>query len=436
MGRLRRGWRTLTESDRRRERLALAFGILTGLVGIAISLSEFASPAELDFQAYYFAGQAVLDGEPFVGPAIKEGSFLTDKEYVYAPITVFVFLPFGALPSWEVGYLLNVGLLTAVFYLIGRLNLQYLDSRGVALERIDRWLVLGFCLFSGHAILGIYRGNIDPIVLLVIAGGFLAIERDEQLRGGALWGLAALFKLFPAFLGIWLLYRRAYRAIAAAITVGLGGLAASVLAFGVDAHVRFFEFILGERSRAPAFEGGLDPTYKWFTVRRPLSQIAALPGNTLFVLSAILLAPVVYLCYREADSETDRLVAFFATMAALLISVVPSTLNYVTYLFFPLVALLYLLEDRRARQLLVAGLILVSVPVYPQHVELLVTTAPVPAAIADAIVGVARGVMTYVSVPLIGFLCFLAASLQHLRSTPTTASDQGETDSGRIVRGD
>ena len=431
MGRLRRGWRTLTDSDRRRERLALAFGILTGLFGIAISANEFASSPELDFQAYYFAGQAVLDGEAFVGPAIKEGSFLTDKEYVYAPITVFVFVPFGALPSWQIGYLLNVGLLTAVFYLIGRLNLEYLEGRGVALERVDRWLVLGFCLFSGHAILGVYRGNVDPIMLLLIAGGFLAVERGDQLRGGALWAVAALFKLFPAFLGIWLLYRRAYRAIAAAIVVGLGGLAAGVLVFGIDAHVRFFEFILEERSRAPAFEGGLDPTYKWFTVRRPLSQIAAVPGNLLFVLSAAVVAPVVYVLYRDADSETDRLVAFFATMAALLISVVPSTLNYVTYLFFPLVALLYLLEDRRARRLLVTGLILVSVPVYPQEIALLVDIAPVPPAIGDPIVAGSREILTYASVPLVGFLCFLAAAVRQVRTVPPARDG---TD--RPVRGD
>lgn len=431
MDRLRGLWRRVYASDRRRERLALAFGILTGFWGVGIGATQLASGAELDFQAYYFAGQAVLDGESFVGPAIKQGTFLTDKEYVYTPITAPVFAPFGALPGWRVGYVLNGALLAGVFYLIGRLNVRYLDAREAAIEPIDRWLIVGFSLVSGHAVFALYRGNVDPIMLLLIAVGFLAVERGDQLRGGALWGVAALFKLFPAFLGVWLLYRRAYRAIAAAVAVGVGGLVAGTLAFGVDAHVRFFEFILEERSRAPAFEGGLDPTYQWFTIRRALSQIAAVPGNALFALSAALVAPVVYVLYREADSETDRLVAFFATVAALLISVVPSTLNYVIYLYFPLGALLYLLEDRRARRLLVAGLVLVSVPVYPQHVELLVEAAPLPAPVADAVTTGAYELLRYVSVPLVGFLCFLAAAVRQVRTVPPARDG---TD--RPVRGD
>lgn len=423
MDRLRRTRAALTEADRRLERLALLFGILTGVVVLLLSTNESLTPAEIDFQAYYFAGQAIINGDPFVGEAIHQGTILTDKEYVYTPVTGPVFVPFGALPSWQVGYAINIGLLSVVLYAVGRLNLRYLDQHGVALERIDRWLVLGFCLVSGHAVLAIYRGNIDPIVLLAIALGFLAVERGDQLRGGVLFGGVALFKLFPAFFGVWLLYRRAYRAIVAAVAVGLGGLALGVLAFGVDAHVAFFEFILNERSRAPAFEGGLEPTKKWFTVRRPLSQVAALPGNLLFVLAAVVIAPVVGLLYRNADSETDRLVAFFATMAALLITVVPATLNYVVYLFFPLGALLYLLEDRLARRLLVAGLVLVSVPVYPQEIELLVETVPLPSGVGDAIETGARTLLTYASVPLVGVLLFLAAAVRQVRTPPGPPRD-------------
>ncbi len=410
-------------ASRRPERLALVVGLLTGVLGVALAANELLGDPQLDYHAYYFTGRKVLQGEPFVGTAIHDGTFLTVKEYVYTPVTAPVFAPYGLLPSWEIGYVVNVAVLAATFYAVGHITIRYIERHGGDLERVDRWLILGFSLFSGHTVLGLFRGNVDPVMLLLVALGFLAVERGQETRGGALWAVAALFKLFPAFLGVWLLYRRAYRAIAAAVVTGVGGLLLGVVAFGVDAHVDFVEFILNERSRQGAFEGGLDPEVTWITLRRPLSQVVALPGNQLFVLSAALMAPFVALAYHEAETPLDRTVAFFVTMLVLLITVVPSTLNYVVYLYFPLVALLYLVEERRTKSLLVAGLILVSLPLYPQHVELLVTATPLPPGVVDAIMRVVRGVLSYASVPLFGFGLLLAGCLRYLRR-PTTETDR------------
>jgi len=402
-------------SDRRPERLALLFGLFTGALGVAIAANEFAKSPELDYQAYYFAGRAVLEGEPFVGWAITDGSFLAGKAYVYTPVTAPIFVPYGLLPEWQMGYVVNIALLFVVFYLIGRLSVGYIERHGVALERVDRLLIIGFCLASGHSILGMYRGNVDPIILLGLSAGLLAIERGDEARGGALWATAAHFKLFPAFLGVWLLYRRAYRAIAAAVVTGLGLVLLGVVLFGVDAHIEFVDFIVNERSREGAFLGGLDPELQWITLRRPLSQVLPLSGNQLFLLSTAIMTPFVYLVYRDADSELDRLVAYFATMVVMLITLVPSTLNYVVYLYFPLLSLLYLTEDPRTKSLFLAGLVLVNVPLYPQHVELIVDALPLSAGVGDAIAGGARAVLTYVSIPLIGFLVILAGCLRFVR---------------------
>jgi len=401
--------------DRSLERAVLAFGLVTGLLGVVLAVNDFRSAPELDFHAYYFTGRALLEGEPFVGWAITDISFLTGKAYVYTPVTAPVFVPFALFPGWRVPYVLNMLLLFGVFFGIGRLCLQFLDDQGVTLERVDRLLIMAFCLFSGHTVLGVYRGNVDPIILLVLAVGLLAIERGEELRGGALWAGAALFKLFPAFLGVYLLYRRAYRAIAAAVAVGVGFTLLGVAIFGIDAHVEFVEFILHERSREGAFRGGLDPTLQWITLRRPFSQFLPLSGNQLFVLTTALIAPFVYLVYREADSELDRVVAFFATMVAMLITIIPSTLNYVVYLYFPLLPLLYLAEDRRTKWLFVAGMVLVNVPLYPHHFALIFDALPLSPGIADALTGAVRGVLRWASIPLYGFLLILAGCIRYVR---------------------
>lgn len=412
-------------SLRRPERLALLFGLFTGVLGVVLAINEFREGHEIDYQAYYFAGRAVLRGEPFVGWAIAEGSFLTDKAYVYTPITAPVFSFYGLFPDWRIGYVVNVALLFVVFYLLSQIILQFVEHHGGTLDRVDRLLVVGFCLFSGHSVLGMYRGNVDPIVLLALAVGLLAIERGEEYRGGALWAATAHFKLFPAFLGVWLIYRRAYRAIAAAIVTGLGLIALGVVVFGVDAHLEFVDFIVNERSREGYFVGGLDPELQWITLRRPLSQFVSLTGNQLFVVSTALVAPFVYLVYRDADSELERAVAFFATMAAMLITIVPSTLNYVVYLYFPLLGLLYLTDDPATKHLFVAGLVLVNLPLYPQHVELIVEALPL-AGLGDVIVAGARAVLTYTSIPLLGFLCILAGCIRFVRVPESRPSVSGE----------
>jgi hypothetical protein len=408
-------------TDRSLERAVLAFGLVTGVLAVVLAVNDFTSAPELDFHAYYFTGEAILEGEPFVGWAITDISFLTEKAYVYTPVTAPLFVPFALFPEWQIPYVLNMLLLCGVFFAIGRLCLQLLDDYGVTLDRIDRVLIMAFCLFSGHTVLGVYRGNVDPAILLVLAVGLLAIERGRAARGGALWAGAALFKLFPAFLGVYLLYRRAYRAIAAAVVVGVGFTLLGVAIFGIDAHVDFVEFILHERSREGAFQGGLDPTLQWITLRRPFSQVLALSGNQLFVLTTALVAPVVYLVYREADSELDRIVAFFATMVAMLITIIPSTLNYVVYLYFPLVPLLYLVEDRRTKLLFVAGMVLVNVPLYPHHVATILEALPLSPGIADALADAVRAVLRWASIPLYGFLLILAGCVSYAR-TPTPAA--------------
>jgi hypothetical protein len=406
-------------AERVLERSVLVFGILTGLLGLALAVVQFQESPQLDYQAYYFTGRAVLDGEPFVGTAIHEGnlagSFLTDKEYVYTPVTAPVFAVYGLFPEWQYGYVINVAVLAATFYAIGRISIRYIERQGRRLERVDRWLILGFTLLSGHTILALYRGNVDPIMLLLITLGFLAVERGEEAKGGALWAGAALFKLFPAFLGIWLLYRRATRAVVAAIATGVGGILLGLLLFGIEPHREFVDFVLNERSRQAAFEGGLDPEFLTITLRRPLSQVLPLPGNQLLLLSAALVAPVLAYIYYEAESELDRTAAFFATILALLVTVVPVTLNYVLYLFFPVLALLYLVDDPRVKQLFVVGLVLVNLPIFPQHVELIVDALPLAAGIGDAVVGGARAVMTYGSVPLWGFAALFVGCLRQVR---------------------
>lgn len=388
----------------RAERLVLLFGIVTGIVLAVFAVSEFRSESELDFHAYYFAGQAIAQGDPFIGWAITDGTFLVDKAYVYTPVTGPLFVPYGLLPEWQMAYTLNAAVLFATLAAISYLCIRYIESQGRTLARVDRALIVGFCLVSTPAVLALYRGNIDPVILLLFVGGFFAIEQGREAEGGALWAVAALFKLFPAILGVWLLYRRAYRAIAAALIVGVGATLVGVAMFGIEVHLEFIEFILTERSRAGAFEGGLDPTSRWITLRRPLSQVLSLSGTALMFVGLGILLPFLYPMYRRADSSIDQLGVLTATLIALLVTVVPSTAGYVVYLLFSLVVLSYLVESYPAKGLLLAGLALIMVPLYPQYIKDGLELLPLSTAAVELGNDIALGVLTYTSVALVGFL--------------------------------
>jgi hypothetical protein len=306
---------------------------------------------------------------------------------------------------------IHAGVLVASLLLLARLSIQYVESHGRSLDRIDQWLIRGFFVLSLPAVLGIYRGNVDPIILAMLVGGFFAVERSLEAVGGSLWAVASLYKLFPAMLGIWLLYRRKFVATAAAIAVGLGSLALSVLAFGVDANVEFVEFILEERSRKGAYEGGLDVEFMYLSLKRPLSYLVPVAGHALTALAFLIVAPFLALLYHRASSERDQLIVLFGTIAVLLVTVVPSTAGYVVYLLFPLVPLIYLTENRRARLSFLAGLALINVPVFPRHIQQLSENTSLSAGIGDPILTVVQTVLTFGSVALWGVCLIFAGCL-------------------------
>ena len=58
---------------------------------------------------------------------------------------------------------------------------------------------------------------------------------------------------------------------------------------------------------------------------------------------------------------------------------------------------------------------LVNVPLYPQHFEMIFDALPLAPGVADALAGAVRGVLRYASIPLYGFLLILAGCIRFVR---------------------
>ncbi|NHN49757.1 DUF2029 domain-containing protein [Halostella sp. JP-L12] len=306
----------------------------------------------MNFKVYYHAAEAAMAGGDFYAATPPDWPAY---RYLYPPVSILAFYPFALPETWVPGYAVHTLLAAAAAVAGGVLLCRYVERAGRSLSRVDYALVAGFLLLSIHSAPTLFYGNVNVHLAALTVLGFVALDRDREALAGAAIALVAFFKVFPALFGVWFLRRRAWRAVGSALATGGGLLALGVPLYGVETTRTYVTEALLPRNRADQFAGGLDPNSAYLTLRRPLSVLFPEMDPTLLVaLPFVLLAPVVAYLYTGVEDRTDRLVAVHGTVTATLL-VLPSYFIYYVYLFFPLVALLYLMDASRARTLFVAG---------------------------------------------------------------------------------
>ena len=397
-------------------RAVLATGVLLGVAVLVHLATNRPEMLGVNFRVYHAAAQAALAGGDLY-TTTPPG--LPAYRYLYPPVTVLAFVPYAPL-GWQAGFAVHTLVTVGIGIATALLLVRMVESRGIELARLDRALVVGWVVVGIHAVASVFFGQVNHHLLALLVVGFAALERDERRGGewrggetlsGVAFALAALVKLFPALAGVWLLRRRAWRAAGAAVATGLSGLLVGVLAFGVDAHRAYVVEALVPRQKHAAFAGGLDPGATYVTLRRPISHLLPNVDPALYgPLAVALLAPVVGYLYLDVDGPVDRLVAFFATVAAMVL-VVPSLLLYVLYLTVALVPLLYLLEGRRARQLFVAGALVACVPFAGPRVVEPLASAPLP----EGVLAGLSVLLTFGTPPLWGIGLMLAGCVAYRR---------------------
>ncbi|WP_207586773.1 glycosyltransferase 87 family protein [Halomontanus rarus] len=395
-------------SVRRSTRAVLAIGILVGLtlaVETALSTPEQVGLAST---VYYYAGEAILTGENVytVTPPDYDG-----YNYLYPPIVVLAFLPHALLGSETAAFalqtILNVAAGTGIAIVVWR----GLARRGVSLERVDYALVLGFTLLSSHAITQVIQGQVTLWLAFLLAAGFDALEREREREreavAGAAFALAALVKLFPAVIGLWLVRRRAWRGVAAAVATGCGGLLAGLVLFGPDLTIQYVTEVLTGRFQESTFDGVPDPDRSLVTVRRLFAALGV--GPTLLTpLALATLAPFVAALYRRVDTDERRLAALLGTLVATLLFM-PLQPLYFSLLAFPLLVLLYRLPAGRSRRLFVAGVYCTYAMFSLEMVVVAVGVVPLPAGLEAAVLSVAETVFTAILPPTVGMWLLLFA---------------------------
>ncbi|MCU4926413.1 DUF2029 domain-containing protein [Halobacteria archaeon AArc-dxtr1] len=385
-------------------RAVLVFGILAGLAYAVETV--LTNPAQLGVASdvYVHAAQGLLDGENIyeVTPPDRP-----DYHYIYPPIVIGLFVPYAVLGGETVALagqtLLNV---TAGIGL-GILVLRAVERRDVALTAIDRWLLVGFAVGSVYATTQIVQGQVTLWLAFALALGFTALETGRERAAGVAFAAAALIKVFPAAIGLWLLRLRSWGGVAAAIGTGLAGLALGAVVLGPELTVQYFSEVLLGRAEGATFEGTPDPERTLVTARRQVSALGA-PSSLVTVLTLTILAPLVAVLYRRIDTDRRRLAAILGTLLVLLLAM-PLQALYFSLLLYPLLVLLYVLPAGWVRRLLLAGMLLLYIRPGPDSVAVVV--APLPAGIESAAMGAAEAAFAFVQLPTLGMWLLVVACL-------------------------
>jgi hypothetical protein len=217
-------------------------GSAVALAALMLAIAEPLRGVFQDFvDAYYSGGAHLLSGAWNVGDMFRNDV----HGFVNVPIVAVLFVPFAVVPS-RVAALIFFGLGVAAVVATWRLL--------VRIGRLDGYLatvVALLMLCNGPLMNSLKEGNTSHFALFAMAWALLALRENKQYAAGLLIGFATIFKLPLVVYGAWSLVRGRFRAVLGGATVIAATAGASLLLFGIDAHVTWYERFVVSSSRAP-----------------------------------------------------------------------------------------------------------------------------------------------------------------------------------------
>lgn len=319
--------------------LLVAAGYATGMAGI-IAGTDYGR----DFHAIYGGVADFLRGAaPLYDLEVIAANPLTDR-YKYPPQFALLFAPLSMLsfgPAFAAWRLASVALLLLGAWALLRAYRLPLRS----------WPVAGLllALLTLRPIADTLRyGQVDLLLLAIIALGLLALRRDRPWATGAWIGVAATLKLYPAYLLGLALARRAWRPVAGAALSGLALTLASLLVLGWDVHWIFLSRVLGATGVGTTWVE--NQTFGGLVSRALSPELVALQPDTSWPVrlasygwAAALTALSLWLT-RPAGLRADLGYGLWVT--AMLLALPAAWMHYQVVVIVPLLQAFVLAEER------------------------------------------------------------------------------------------
>lgn len=243
------------------------------------------------------------------------GVAIAPHQWSYPPHSLLFFAPFG-----QMGYLAAL----FVWSLLGLGLYLWVASRGLVLP-MRGWALAALAL-APASLVNLINGQNGFFTAALFLGACLFLPARPVL-GGALLGLLTCKPQLGLLWPFWLLWKRAWGAIAVAAGVMLLLIALSAAVYGVAVWEGFFAFTqrLGFSFALQAFDG---LPYQHMMLSLPLSLRMAGVGETAALLAQALLSIVVLIAVLRAARRPlpGATLALLLTSGALLVT--PYAFNY------------------------------------------------------------------------------------------------------------
>lgn len=388
---------------RRTTWIILLFGCFAGITTYLATPFEQADQIMLASDVYRHAVESWMTGGDLYGvhPPDRPG-----YRFLYPPIAVVLFIPHALLGSDLAAYTLqtalNVGAALGTAFVIYRA----LDRRDVAVDHRDFAILCAFMLLSSYSAIQFINGQVNLWLALALAIGFDAMDRNRSSIAGLAFAFAALLKVFPAIIGVWLLRNRAMHAVGVALATGIGGLLLGALVLGPDLTVTYLIDVLLGRFEGSTYEGRPDPGRNVDGIHRQLAALWPGAGLAHTILAIVILGPLAALTMLDVDTTFRRDVAALGIIVSILLFL-PLQPLYFPLIVFPLCMLLYTVPAGRERQLLVVGTVLTLVHLDQESVLFGFQLFALPEAWGDWLVEATTPLYTFILPPTLGLWIIL-----------------------------
>lgn len=379
----------------RLEKAGLAFlvPIFLGLGVMTVVRSAFMMNPKTDFQVFARAAWAVRAGEDPYAVTDNNG-----WHYIYPPAFAILMTPLadpypfmpheGYLPFW---------LSSGIWYLIGLAAALYSVHAfaGAVLPEAVRgsrtwWLARTVPLFVclGGIVLTISRGQVNTVLVALVAAGFSAAVRNKRIASGAWLASAAVLKIIPTILVLFPLMRRDWRALGGGVATAallLFALPAAVWGVpgAVDANRKTFDLVLApviskdaDKSRQLELHGANSThsqsiqaaVHTWMYPNRSTRPNVVEPiAKWAHMLSmAAMLAITLVAGYRRLTTAPADQLLFLGCLCALMMLATPISHLHYYIMVLPLVSGLWLRNgDRPTAMVLAAWAVITTIPAIP-----------------------------------------------------------------------
>lgn len=343
--------------------------IWTAAIGLSVLIAVFVfmfsvppSPFQDFTRAYWGAGRGAHSGWEGLSQHYGREVF----GFVNLPILAYLFAPFALLDPQPAAYIftvLGVGAVIFAWWKICELYTFDLRTRVFSL-----FLIAAF----GPLVYSFREANTTHILLLPLVLAVSAMRNKQDLRAGALIATAALIKPFLLLIGVVAFLRGRFRVAIGGGIVVIATVFLSLLVFGWDAHVHWYETAIAPYSGAPL------PAFNSQSIASMLSRMERGPGAywsfdvaplgdafrfALYAAYALLLAAFVWAVKPWRTPRADDRAFEGEMMIALTLSLIVSTLAWTHYFALTLLPAAWLrtqLKSQRERWALAAAYVLAA----------------------------------------------------------------------------